>query len=98
MRVRAWNEDARLKVDVQDSGRGIPAEHLPHVFDRFYRVDATRTKNTGGLGLGLAIVKTIAQLHRGTVSIESQPGLGTRLTLSFPSAATTAPLAAAQTI
>ncbi len=85
--VRAWNEGGMLKVEVKDSGRGIPAEHLPHVFDRFYRVDATRSKNTGGLGLGLAIVKTISQLHRGTVSIESQVGLGTRITLTFPSAA-----------
>ncbi len=76
--------DQVLQVDVSDSGPGIPPEHLPRVFDRFYRVDKARTKLTGGLGLGLAIVKTIAQLHQGAAEIQSQLGVGTRVRLSFP--------------
>lgn len=76
--------DRALQVDVSDSGRGISCEHLPRVFDRFYRVDQTRTKMTGGLGLGLAIVQTIAQLHQGRAEIQSQVGVGTRVRLIFP--------------
>ncbi len=76
--------DRALQVDVADSGRGIPPEHLPRVFDRFYRVDQARTKMTGGLGLGLAIVQTIAQLHQGKAEIQSQVGAGTRVRLIFP--------------
>jgi two-component system heavy metal sensor histidine kinase CusS len=76
--------DRALQVDVADSGRGIPSEHLPRVFDRFYRVDSARAKITGGLGLGLAIVQTIAQLHQGKAEIQSQVGVGTRVRLIFP--------------
>jgi signal transduction histidine kinase len=73
-----------IRVEVADTGRGIPPEHLPHVFDRFYRVDAARSTGTGGVGLGLAIVKGIAALHRGSAEIASEVGRGTRVTLSFP--------------
>ncbi|HEV8604458.1 MAG TPA: heavy metal sensor histidine kinase [Tepidisphaeraceae bacterium] len=76
--------DQKVEVDVIDSGPGIPPEHLPRVFDRFYRVDKARAKLTGGLGLGLAIVKTIAQLHQGTAEIQSELGVGTRARLTFP--------------
>jgi len=82
--VSARIADKALQVDIADSGRGIPSEHLPRVFDRFYRVDQTRTKKTGGLGLGLAIVQTIAQLHQGKVEIQSQVGVGTKVRLIFP--------------
>jgi two-component system heavy metal sensor histidine kinase CusS len=71
-------------IGVSDTGVGIPAEALPRVFDRFFRVDQSRSQGSGGTGLGLAIVKSIALLHGGNVKISSQPGRGTRVTLHFP--------------
>lgn len=71
-------------IEVADSGIGIPSEALPRVFDRFFRVDPSRSQASGGTGLGLAIVQGIMQLHRGTVAIVSEPGKGTRVTLSVP--------------
>ena len=82
--LRATQQDGALRIEVTDTGCGIAAEHLPHVFDRFYRVDSARSRQTGGLGLGLAIVKGITTLHGGTVQLQSQPGKGTTVTLSFP--------------
>lgn len=75
----------RVEVRVSDTGSGIPAEHLPRIFDRFYRVDAARSKSTGGVGLGLAIVKSIMDLHGGAVTVESGPNQGTTFVLAFPS-------------
>jgi two-component system, OmpR family, heavy metal sensor histidine kinase CusS len=69
-------------VSVRDSGAGIGPEHLPHVFDRFYRGDKSRS--SAGTGLGLSLVKSIVDLHHGSVSIQSQPGHGTTVTLAFP--------------
>ncbi len=74
-------------VEVADDGRGIAAEHLPHLFDRFYRVDPSRSSAAGHVGLGLAIVKSIAELHRGSVAVASEVGRGTRVTLRLPAAA-----------
>lgn len=74
-----------VRVDVTDTGCGIPKVHLPHVFDRFYRVDGARSTTSGRVGLGLAIVKTIANLHHGSATIHSELGKGTRVTLTFPS-------------
>jgi two-component system, OmpR family, sensor kinase len=71
-------------VRVIDTGEGIPPEHLPHVGERFYRVDAARTRRTGGCGLGLAISQTILQAHGGHLSIESEVGRGTVVTVSLP--------------
>ena len=71
-------------IEVADTGIGIPAEALPRVFDRFYRVDSSRSKTSGGTGLGLAIVQGITQLHGGNVDIASEPGRGTRVTLRLP--------------
>jgi two-component system heavy metal sensor histidine kinase CusS len=82
--LSATRENGKVQVEVADTGCGIPPEHLPHVFDRLYRVDRSRTAATGGSGLGLAIVKSIAELHGGTASIASEPGKGTRVTLVFP--------------
>ena len=73
-----------IRIEVSDTGVGIPAEALPRVFDRFFRVDSSRSQGSGGTGLGLAIVQSIAQLHGGNVSISSQLGLGTRVTLHVP--------------
>jgi signal transduction histidine kinase len=72
-------------VEVSDTGDGIAAEHLAHVTDRFYRVDASRTASSGGLGLGLAIVKSIVESHAGTLTIASEVGVGTTVRLRFPS-------------
>jgi heavy metal sensor kinase len=71
-------------VRVIDTGEGIPPEHLPHVGERFYRVDAARTRRTGGCGLGLAISQTILHAHGGHLSIESEVGRGTVVTVSLP--------------
>ena len=66
-------------ITVSDSGIGIPAEHLDRVFERFYRVDQSRSKKTGGFGLGLSIVKHIVNYHQGTVEISSEEGQGTEV-------------------
>jgi two-component system heavy metal sensor histidine kinase CusS len=71
-------------VTVADTGCGIPAAHLPHVFDRFYRADAVRASSGGNVGLGLAIVKSIVELHGGSVHVASEVGRGTRVSMSFP--------------
>jgi two-component system heavy metal sensor histidine kinase CusS len=82
--IQAAPGDGELRLTVADDGCGIPEEHLPRVFDRLYRVDSSRTGETGGAGLGLSIVKTIAELHGGRASIESRPGEGTRVTIAVP--------------
>ncbi|MCL5962401.1 MAG: HAMP domain-containing histidine kinase [Chloroflexi bacterium] len=69
------------KMEVSDSGVGIPQEHLPHIFDRFYRVDKARSRGQGGTGLGLAIVKSIAELHGGEVTVTSSVGEGSTFTV-----------------
>jgi two-component system, OmpR family, heavy metal sensor histidine kinase CusS len=73
-----------VKILIKDDGVGIPPEHLPRLFDRFYRVDASRAAAVAGTGLGLAIVKSIVDLHGGSVTIESELGKGTLVTLVFP--------------
>jgi two-component system heavy metal sensor histidine kinase CusS len=82
--LTASGNNGQVSVEVADSGSGIAAEHLPRVFDRFYRVDKVRSGTTGHVGLGLAIVKSITTLHRGSVSIVSEVGIGTRVNLLFP--------------
>jgi len=73
-----------IRIEVSDTGVGIPAEALPRVFDRFFRVDSSRSQASGGTGLGLAIVQSIVELHGGNAEITSQPGQGTRVTLHVP--------------
>jgi two-component system heavy metal sensor histidine kinase CusS len=77
-------DNSTIRIEVSDTGIGIPAEVLPRVFDRFFRVDSARSQSSGGTGLGLAIVQSIAVLHGGNVQISSQPGHGTRVTLHMP--------------
>jgi two-component system heavy metal sensor histidine kinase CusS len=80
----ANTEVAGIRIEVCDTGVGIPPEALPRVFDRFYRVDTSRSQTSGGTGLGLAIVQSIMVLHGGRAEITSQPGQGTRVTLHIP--------------
>ena len=76
--------EGEVVIRIYDTGEGIAPEHLPHLFDRFYRVDEARAQPAEGTGLGLAIVKSIMDLHGGRVRIESTPGEGTLITLCFP--------------
>lgn len=82
--VRPRRDGEVLRVEVADTGRGVTAEHLPHVFDRFYRADPARSGASGNVGLGLAMVKSIAALHGGSVAMESRPGHGTRVIMEAP--------------
>jgi two-component system sensor histidine kinase SenX3 len=77
-------EDGIAQISVTDTGVGISAEHLERIFERFYRADPSRSRQTGGTGLGLAIVKHIAQNHRGDVQVFSKPGFGSTFTLRLP--------------
>ncbi len=82
--IQARTVDSQVEVSVQDNGLGISAEHLPYVFERFYRVDQSRTRTTGGAGLGLAIVKQLVEAQGGQVEIDSQVNVGTRISFTSP--------------
>ncbi|MEO0026218.1 MAG: ATP-binding protein [candidate division WOR-3 bacterium] len=84
IKVSGRFENNDLYLTVEDTGIGIPAEHLPRIFERFYVVDRGRSRQTGGTGLGLAIVKHIVNLHKGEIRVESTPGAGSRFTLILP--------------
>lgn len=82
--VTAVAQRGSVQVSVSDTGPGISAEHLPHLFQRFYRVEKSRSRAMGGTGLGLAIAQEIVHRHHGTIAAQSQPGEGTTLRVSFP--------------
>jgi len=82
--VRAAQTPTEARISVADTGPGIPAEHLPHLFERFYRVEADRSRQAGGAGLGLAIASEIVRVHRGTLDVQSRPGVGTTVTVCLP--------------
>jgi two-component system sensor histidine kinase ArlS len=82
--IRLESEKMRRVIRVRDYGIGIPQEEIPHVFERFYRVDLARHRKTGGTGLGLSIAKSIVQQHQGEISITSEEQIGTEVTISFP--------------
>jgi two-component system, OmpR family, phosphate regulon sensor histidine kinase PhoR len=83
---RTMQGEEFLHISVIDNGPGIAKEHLPRLFERFYRCDKARGRDQGGTGLGLAIVKHIAQAHQGTVEVESTPGSGSTFTITLPAA------------
>ena len=84
VKVRLSVREAKLAIEVEDTGPGISAEHLPHVFERFYVVDKSRSKKLGGTGLGLSIVKHITLAHKGSVSVKSRVGEGTTFLVLLP--------------
>jgi two-component system, OmpR family, heavy metal sensor histidine kinase CusS len=86
IKILGKDEGTSMSVEVVDTGQGIAAEHLPHVFDRFYRADQNRSTSEGHLGLGLSIVKSIATLHGGSAEIESLVGQGTTVRIRLPKA------------
>lgn len=82
--LRTAAEDGGVIIAVRDTGSGIPGDHLPRIFERFYRADAARAREEGGTGLGLAIVKHLVEAHDGRVSATSQVGKGTEISCWFP--------------
>lgn len=84
--VEGRAQDGFVALAVRDTGPGIPPEHLPHVFDRFYRADPSRARASGGAGLGLAIVKELVEAHGGRVRAENAPGRGAVFTFTMPAA------------
>ena len=83
VRLGARRDDGTVKLTVTDNGVGIPPEHLPHVFDRFYKADQSRS-HAGGSGLGLSIVKAIVERHGGTVAVRSRQGVETVFEIVLP--------------
>ncbi len=84
IKLTSSSNDSFINIVVEDTGMGIPKEELPHIFDRFYRADKSRTKQTGGTGLGLAIAKWIVLKHGGTIHIQSEVNIGTKIYISIP--------------
>ena len=82
--IKIYEEGGHVNIIVSDTGFGIPPEHMDRIFERFYRVDKSRSKETGGTGLGLSIVKHIVELYNGTINIQSSSNNGTMVTMKFP--------------
>ena len=83
--ILALQQDSEgCTMTVTDNGNGIPAQDLPHIFERFYRVDKARSRMSGGSGLGLAICDSVVRLHRGTISVDSKEHEGTKFTIHLP--------------
>jgi two-component system phosphate regulon sensor histidine kinase PhoR len=80
----AGGPDGSARIEVADNGPGIAAEHLPRIFERFYRVDKARSRELGGTGLGLSIVRHLAESMGASVTVQSEPGKGSRFTVSLP--------------
>ncbi len=84
IRLQAHQEDGHARIQVEDDGPGIPAQDLPYIFERFYRVDKSRSRATGGTGLGLTIARSLVEAHGGRIEAHSQVGLGTRFVITLP--------------
>lgn len=82
--IRCFKSNSELVLEVFDTGIGIPKEHIPRIFERFYRVDRTRSRKLGGTGLGLSIVKHIVILHGGKIEVQSEEGKGSRFIVTIP--------------
>ena len=91
VRLEARSAPGEVGIAVIDTGRGIAPEHLPYIFDRLYRADASRDRDAGGSGLGLAIVQRLASLLGGRVTAESEVGVGSTFTLWLPARAVAPP-------
>lgn len=84
VRIHFEDREEQVKMKIHDTGIGIEKEHLPFIFDRFYRVDQSRNRSTGGAGIGLAVVKAVVDAHQGTVEVKSELGKGTEFTILLP--------------
>jgi signal transduction histidine kinase len=82
--IRVYRDEDNAILQVTDTGVGIPDDAIPHLFERFYRVDKARSRKTGGSGLGLAIVHNMVERNQGTIHVTSIPGKGTTFTVCFP--------------
>jgi signal transduction histidine kinase len=82
--VSAAARNSEIEISVKDNGEGIDPDHLTRIFERFYRVDPSRSRSTGGAGLGLAIVKQLVEGHGGGVRVESEHGMGSKFIFTLP--------------
>jgi len=98
VRVGPDDKPGWTRVVVEDTGVGIPAENLPHIFDRFYRVRNAQTNRMQGLGLGLSFVAWIVSAHGGTIEVESKPGEGSRFTVHLPAGSASVPSVAPEPV
>ena len=83
IQLHAWKHKSDIHIMVQDNGKGIPQKDIPYIFNRFYRVDKSRTRSLGGTGLGLAIVKELIHAHGAEISVKSKENIGTQFELTF---------------
>ena len=84
IKISAKADNESVRVCISDNGVGIPKKDLPRIFERFYRVEKTRSRNFGGTGLGLSIVRKVVEGHGGRIWIESEPGSGTKVYFTLP--------------